>query len=200
MDWPHKNEALFQADKDWHNNACLTPYWTSLARYGENYKDAADTLIDAAMAGHAYIDVAVYPAVFMYRQYLELTLKDIIFRTRHIEDNGDSFPQTHKLNVLWPEAKRLLKSHYGPESPKELDYLDSCFQEFTEHDPDSMAFRYPFDKNGNKHLMNLSHINVRHLRETMDRIGNFLSCIAGHIEERLQWHLEMEAEMRPEMG
>jgi hypothetical protein len=51
MDWPYKDETLFQADKDWHNNACLPPYWTSLARYGENYKDAADTLIDAAMAG-----------------------------------------------------------------------------------------------------------------------------------------------------
>jgi hypothetical protein len=136
----------------------------------------------------------------MYRQYLELTLKDIIRHTHQLEDDGDGFPKTHKLNVLWPEAKKLLKSHYGNQSPKELDYLDSCFQEFTEHDPDSMAFRYPFDTKGNKHLMNLSHINLRHLRETMDRIGNFLSCIAGHIEEQLQCQLEMEAEMRAEMG
>lgn len=200
MDWPRKNETLFQVDKDWHNNACLNPYWTSLARYGENYKDAADTLIDAAVSGHAYIDVVVYPVVFMYRQYLELTLKDIILRTRQLENDGSGFPKTHKLDVLWPEAKKLLNAHYGDDTPQELDYLDSCFTEFTEHDPNSIAFRYPFDKNGNKHLMNLSHINLRHLRETMERVANFLSCIAGHIEERLQWQSEMEAELRAEMA
>ena len=196
--WPHENEELFKLEDDYNNNACLTPYWSSLARYGENYKDAADAIINAAMSGDTYVDTAVYPAVFLYRQYLELTLKDIIFRTRRIECDGSGFPTTHKLSVLWPEAKRLLKKHYGSEAPKELDYLDGCFDEFNEHDPNSMAFRYPFDKDGNKHLMNLSHINVRHLMETMGRIGSFLSCIAGHIEDRLQWVLDMEAEMRYE--
>ena len=198
MDWPRKNEVLFRLDDDYHNNACLTPRWMSFASYGENYKDAADTLIAAAIDGNTYVDSVVYPAVFMYRQYLELTLKDIISRTRHLEHDGEGFPKTHRLDALWPTAKRLLQNHYGAESPKELGYLDACFNEFAEHDPNSMAFRYPFDKGGNRYLMKLSHVNVRHLRDTMGRISSFLSCIAGDIEERLQRCTEMEAEMRYE--
>lgn len=197
MDLPHEDERLFQLDEDYKNNACLSPYWSSLARYGENYKEAADSLVISAINGKIYVDTIVYPVVFLYRQYLELTLKDIIFRTRYIEHEGKGFPKTHRLKDLWAETKRLLQKHYGAEIPKEIAYLDQCFDEFQKHDPDSMAFRYPFDKSGNKHLMNLSHINVRHLMETMGRIGYLLSCIANDIEYWLQLNLEMENEFRP---
>ncbi|NQT14998.1 MAG: hypothetical protein HQ582_19740 [Planctomycetes bacterium] len=198
MEWPRKDEKLFTLDDDYANNACLTPYWTSLGRYGENYRDAADTIINAAINGDTYVDAVVYPAVFLYRHYLELTLKDIISCTKRLEKEGNGFPKTHKLSTLWPQAKRLLEKHYGSDAPKELEYLDGWFNEFIEHDPDSMAFRYPFDKDGNRHLMNLTHINVRHLMETMGRIACFLSCIAGRIGERLDWSMERDAEMRHE--
>ncbi|NQU22085.1 MAG: hypothetical protein HQ567_12435 [Candidatus Nealsonbacteria bacterium] len=198
MDWPQENEQLFKIGGDIDDHAKVTPYWASLAEYGENYKNAADAIITAAVNREMYIDSAVYPAVFLYRHYLELTLKDIIFRSRRLENKGNGFPKTHKLSILWQEAKQLLKQHYDSESPKELDYLDGCFKELDEHDPDSMAFRYPFDKKGNKHLMNLPQINVRHLMDTMDRIANFLSCIAAHIAERLQYRSDMEADMEHE--
>jgi len=197
IEWPHEDERLFQLKDDYQNNACLTPYWSSLSRYGENYKDAADTLVTSAINGDTYVDTVVYPAVFLYRQYLELTLKDIILRTRRIEHDGRGFPKTHNLRGLWAETKRLLQKHYRYDCPREIEYLDRCFDEFHEHDPDSMAFRYPFDKSGNRHLMNLSHINVRHLMETMGRLANFLSCIATDIDEHLQSCLEIESEYRP---
>jgi hypothetical protein len=186
LNWPQAPEHLFPPGGDYQDNACPPSPWTSLPCYGENYKDAADALIKIALDGTTYLDVVVNPAVFLYRHYLELTLKDIIFRTRRLEHEGDGFPKTHSLKVLWAQAKRLLLKHYGGDSPKEIAYLDPFFLEFHEHDPNSMAFRYPFDKAGNKHLMKLSRINIRHLMETMARIGGFLSCIASDIEDRLQ--------------
>ncbi|MBI3861588.1 MAG: hypothetical protein HY290_06805 [Planctomycetia bacterium] len=142
--WPNENERLFQLESDWQNNACLMP--ASLAQFAEHYREAAEALIKSAINREVLIDCAVYPAVFLYRQYLELTLKDIIWRTRHLEDEGRGYPKTHKLNNLWAEAKGLLRQHYGADTPKELAYLDQCIAEFHEHDPDSMAFRYPCGK------------------------------------------------------
>lgn len=196
MDWPSEDEHPFKLDSDFDNNACLNPYWSSLARHGEHYKDAADAIISATTRRDITIDAAVYPAVFLYRHFLELTLKDIIFRTRVLEDEGNSFPQTHKLRFLWPEAKRLLKKHYQGQTPSELDLLDTCFADFDEHDPNSMAFRYPFDKEGNRHLMHLSHVNIRHLKTTMDRVARLLRCLASDVDSHLQYKLDCEADMR----
>ncbi len=194
MEWPHDNERLFQLESDWQNNACLMR--TSLAELGEHYRDAADLLIKEAINRDVLVDHIVHPAVYLYRHYLELTLKDIIWRTRRLENQGYGHPMTHKLSDLWAETKGLLRRHYGADTPQELDYLDQCIQELQEHDPDSMAFRYPCDKTGDQHLQNLSHINVRHLMETMQRTANLLSCITIDISERLQWKVEMEQDAR----
>lgn len=196
MDWPHKNECLFSSESDWQNNACLMP--ATLADFGGHYKEAADALITAGINRGIAIDRAVYPAVFLYRQYIELTLKDIIWRTRRIEHDGQGFPKTHNLDSLWKDAKRLLQQHYRKDCPKELPYLDQCIAEFHKYDPNSTAFRYPYDRISGEILATLARINVRHLMETMGRIENFLSCIASDIAERLDWCAEQERDMANE--
>jgi len=196
LNWPRKNEQLFKTETDFENNACLMS--SSFAQYGEHYKEAADALITSAINRNIYVDRAVYPAVFMYRQYLELTLKDIIWRTRRIEHDGQGFPKIHSLDCLWSEAKRLLQQHYGAECPKEVEYVGQCIAEFHTYDPNSTAFRYPYDARSGSILAGLARINVRHLMETMGRIGNFLSCIASDIAERLDWCAEMERDMASE--
>jgi len=189
MDLPRENETIFQPDNDWQNNACLRSVTLSLRDYGENYRESADALIDAALNDHIDIDSVVHPVIFLYRQYLELILKDIIFRTGVIQDVNDEYPMSHSFNVLWPRAKSRLRTHFGEDAPEQLNYLDSVFEEFTRYDPDSTAFRYPFHKNGNRNLTNLEIINLRHVRETMQRIARFLSMIGGHVEEQLQMKL-----------
>jgi HEPN domain-containing protein len=190
MEWPRKNEVLFKIDKDWQYNACLSPYDSCMSRYGEKYKTAADTLIDSSIYGDAYVDSIVYPAVFLYRQYLELTLKDIISTARQLENEGSGYPRTHKLRDLWIEAKRLISKHYEGDTPKELAYLASCIEEFHKHDPDSFAFRYPTDKRGKLNLLELKHINLRNLKETMERISNFLGCLASDLGAHLDACIE----------
>ena len=195
MDWPQKNEQLFKSDGTYVNLACLRYHWSSLEQFGLNYKDAADVIIDAAIAGAKSVDNLIYPAVFLYRHYLELTLKDIILRLRYIVEGGDGYPRTHNMNKLWPEAKRLIKKNFNSEAPIELKILDSCFKEFNEHDRNSVAFRYPNDKSESQNLNAISHINVQNFKETMQRISNLLSCIAAETCNQYQWVLEREAEM-----
>lgn len=196
--WVGENETVFQPDATHREGAWIDQYWTSLARYGKNYKEAADAILSAAINRDGiYPDTVVYPAIFMYRHYLELTLKDIIWRAMRLEREGQYNwkKANHRLEVLWLEAKRLLKQHYATKAPKEIDFLDGPIGEFVTYDPTSMAFRYPFDKHGNRHLQDLSHVNLEHLMEVMDRVANTLSCLASDLEQRMDCVTEAECEM-----
>ncbi|HSW00554.1 MAG TPA: hypothetical protein VLI39_10305, partial [Sedimentisphaerales bacterium] len=95
-------------------------------------------------------------------------------------------PKHHRLKDLWVEAKGLIRRHYGEDTPPEIDYIDPCIEEFHEHDPESFSFRYPTDKKGNLNLGGLSHINLRNLYETMDRLTSFLDCIGGDLGQKLE--------------
>lgn len=197
MEWPNDDDVLFAPDDDWHFNACINPYRNSLGTYARSYKEAADILINATAKHEAYVDTVVYPAVFLYRQCIELTLKHMIASARELEHEGRGYPKHHNLCDLWTEAERLISKHYGDESPDELSHLGRCIDEFHSCDPASFSFRYPTDKQGNRNLMGLKHVNLRNLKETMDRIHNLLGCLASHLQHRLQMCYEMEAEMDP---
>lgn len=81
--------------------------------YAAGFREAAHLLAkDAEKVG---VDLLVYPIVFNYRQYFELTLKrlyvecdvfDAISEGRRLE--GRSYPQHHRLDTLWGDLKPKL--------------------------------------------------------------------------------------------
>jgi hypothetical protein len=151
-------------------------------------------LVHSVAEGKTILDAVIYPIVFLYRHYIELSLKDIIFLCRRLKQEGSGFPQHHNLGTLWDEAKQLLSDHYGSDTPEEMKNLDGCIDDFATHDPNSFAFRYPWDKKGNRTLQDLRHINLRNLFETMERVGSFLDCMIIDLSERLQACNEMESD------
>lgn len=194
MDWPQPNEKLFRSDKDWELNACLNYYHVTPGTIADGYKEGADALAVAAADKNATLDLVIYPIAFLYRQYLELKIKEIIDTARRLEGTGHGYPTNHNLDELWTEAVQLLRQHYAADVPPELDNIQCCIDEFHAHDATSMAFRYPTDKKGQLHLKDLRHINLRNLYETMERIGNLLDCLSSHLADRLQCTYEMQAD------
>jgi hypothetical protein len=187
MQWPGQGERLFRWDSDCHFNACINCIGPTLATVATSYKGGADALAHAARKGDATLDCVILPIVFLYRQYLELSIKDLVETTRAIEEDSSGYPKHHNLKELWTEAKRLIKQHYGEDTPPEIDYIDPCIEEFHQHDPESFSFRYPTDKKGNVNLRGLNHINLRNLYETMDRIAAFLDCIGADLGQKLEY-------------
>ncbi len=185
MEWPKKDEKLFRWDTDCHFNACINAYYLSLSDMAIRYREGADVLAVRTAEGDVILDRVIIPIVFLYRQYLELLLKDLIDTARRVEGEGEGYPKHHNLGKLWDEAKRLIKNHYKDDVPKELDYVQPCIDEFNDHDPESFSFRYPTDKKGAPTLREISHINLRNLYETMGRLGDFLDCISGDLGQKL---------------
>jgi hypothetical protein len=162
------------------------------------YKDAADYIVNGAIEGGqsfsfnvAYL---VFPVVFLYRQYIELRLKETIIMGMRINGETHGFPQHHYIDELWKHARRYMEQVW-PEVAEAYEAFGALVNEFSALDPKGMAFRYPVDREGELHLPEWSVINFRHLKQTMDRIGNLLDGVTELLYIRLQGQREFSEDI-----
>jgi HEPN domain-containing protein len=116
--------------------------------YAEAFKLGAETLLRHVFESRMHLDLLIFPVVFLYRQYVELRLKELIEVTRHL-DTEDR--QTHDLARLWRKVRPELEQLF----PGSIDHLDAAEQKISELaalDPRSFTFRYPQDRTGNATL------------------------------------------------
>lgn len=148
-----KFETIFKASHDWQCNACINWSNDPLEIYTIGYKEAADNLVCKVFEERFMQDALVYPICFLYRQYIELRLKEIIRSGRTLLDEGTGFPQHHKINTIWTTAKEIINKVFSEEEEKpDLSLIEHVISEYSQIDPDSFSFRYPFDKYGNNLL------------------------------------------------
>ena len=118
----------------------VAPNWTL---YIEGYKNAADHLVDCAVKTYP-AGMAVYPIVFLYRQYIELQLKDMLQMLYKYHTLPCKIPITHDLIQIWCKVRhfmeRIDKSFWGIEY---YDHIEVRIREFDLIDKRSFSFRYP---------------------------------------------------------
>lgn len=178
-------KPLFTAGLDDQTNARINQY----ARYGldlfaGSYKTAADILVNHVAQKNTDKDALVYPIVFLYRQYLELRLKEIIREGRLLLDEGNEFPKIHRLHDLWPTVKEIIEKVYSHEDSNDssgLNLTEHVINEFKAIDPESMSFRYPEDTKGNQSLTGLDYIDIKGLAEIIEEVFMFLDGISDGI-------------------
>jgi hypothetical protein len=188
--WPEQGDKLFAVNKYLWLNAYIKQHpdinW---ALYIFGYKQAADILVDYLENNDMDANTLVFPVVFLYRQYLELQLKQIIRDGNALLDRGLDFPKTHKLNELWGQCKGIILEVYPENSEQDLNDLEiveQCILEFSDKDPSSMAFRYPTDKSDQSSLPdNLRYIDLQNLAKVVDKINSLLVGIGTGISEYL---------------
>ncbi len=182
---PQKEDKLFKSDVDWKNNACLNFSHDMWEGYISGYRLAGDIAVEHVKNEGRDQDFLVYPIVFLYRQYLELRLKDIIKNGYQLFDLNESFSQNYNVGQLWKSAREIMERAWPNEATKELDAIESCVNEFCRIDPTSTSFRYPQDKKGKRALEGLTHINLRNLAEIINKLADFLDGAAWGISEYL---------------
>lgn len=148
-------------DNTCNNNMIATIGWQLL--FGEttynfgyinSYLEAANDLIDKGCP-----DLYVYPIIFCYRQYIELSLKNICMSDMNKKDYIDFINKaSHNLNIIWIEAKKHLNA-FEITDPQNIDFINKLVNDFNKLDPTSFAFRYPQDKQMNKSLANNFSVN-----------------------------------------
>jgi hypothetical protein len=188
---PSKDDKLFTTAEDWWNNACLNYSRDGWTLYALGYKDAADLLVSHVEDGGRSQDTLVYPILFLYRQYLELALKELIRDARILEEIDEPFPKTHRIDELWRICQTLLRQISSDEPIEYLDEIGRLIGEFSKVDPTSMAFRYPEDRDGNPSLPGISNINLRNVKEVIGKIAIILDGASTQIDVYLSNKPEM---------
>lgn len=125
----------------------------------EGYKNSAfellDNLIGKEDVDWLNLDSKIFPIIFIFRQYLELILKQTLRFEKLIKEEIQSdelgFKRIHSLEELWNELKPNIQSRYKKYDQKTQDELfekdviiDNIILEFENLDGGSFAFRYPF--------------------------------------------------------
>ena len=108
-------------------------------------------------------DSYIFPALFCFRQYLEIVMKSAILRYRNGDINpyqGESKFKTHDLEELWT---KLIKHIHVDD---DVDNIGRIIHELNEVDNDSATFRYDYHLNrivrekDNKEINELLDLNV----------------------------------------
>lgn len=165
-----------------------------LSVYAEGYKRAADVLVDHVATQHRDHNFLVYPTLFAYRHYIELSLKHLIQDARRLFDMEGRFPAGHRLSALWQTLRPLMERLEGCDET-DLDNFEFCLGRFEEVDPVSQGFRYPVDTNGQPTLpAELQVIDLRQVREVVERMGGLIDGASMQISVYLDYKADAVSE------
>src|SRR5262249_35172807 len=161
--------------------------------YAEAYKDAADRLVDR-LVGNPEEDALVCPILFLYRHYLELTLKYQAYGIENIapQEIPGKIDTKHNLLALWQYIRKYCDStgfNFGKEA---LDTVEHCIVEISELDPISMTFRYSHKLDKQEHTLP-SHIDVENCKVVIEKLKNFFNEIGIAADLQHEWRKEMDS-------
>lgn len=186
----HRGDQLFindqaQLELDALENYAYHGYKSgAFSSYSMAYMEAADRLVQTPH--ERSFDTLTLPIVFLYRHYVELTLKELIDlgNKKYGKPSTpylDGILKGHRIDLLWQELKPLLQQAHSAEESEEIEAVEACVMEFSNVDEGSFSFRYPVDKKNNLTLKNnprlrdLEYIDVHHLAEKMGSIDAFFN-------------------------
>ena len=183
IEWLRQGDVLFTGDQDVWHNACLNWFHDGLSAYAIGYQEAANALVEHVLSTLRHQDLLVYPIAFLYRQYIELRMKEIITVGRKLLDKPRKHPTGHDIKKLWSEVRSVIELVW-PEGPEvDLNSAEDYVNQFVAVDPSSTAFRYPTDLNGRASVPGITHINIRNFAEIMKRLGNLLDGASDGIND-----------------
>lgn len=183
--YPQLGDKFFIDTGTQNETANIKAAFQEFGGYAYGYQTGALTLLDSAISEPDLQDFYIYPVVFLIRHYLELRLKELIHGLNFLKDQSNSFPDHHNLQNLWKDFKT---AYYGQGQTLGDDIIkstDALIKEFDDIDPNSMTFRYPVDKKGNK-IQRLEMINLLNLKETFVRVCFFYDGVAMQIADYVE--------------
>ena len=159
-------------------------------------------LIAALANGELREDIEGTAAIFLFRHYLELMLKRVLFSGR-ILASGDELAavediaevsKTHDLATIWDWVIKDAKPKLPEWDNYDVASVKQCVMEFHKADRGGVAFRY--DREGGE----LYRFDFAALNDQMDHIPQVLEGIWTGLSELAHAIREYEAELQSEYG
>jgi hypothetical protein len=150
----------------------------------DGYRVAGDCLVDEALSERHTRDVLVYPIVFCYRHFLELSLKCLIsFYGPRLGTKPEW--KSHDLRRLWLRFERLIDHLRPGESDDGTVAARQCIMEFAKVDPGSFSFRYAVSNKGQTLELPLDRIDLAQMKDVMAGLYGYFSGCDGFLDHVL---------------
>ena len=179
--WPKMGDKLFLEGQPAYGAFLARHPGERLHHLTEGYKLAADLLVEQAEAEAWRRRKLVYPVVFCYRHFLELTLKAMLEQYGAMGDVAPNWAH-HRLEDLWSDFRALLRN-LDADHPEEqgTEAVEQCIAEFAKIDPFSETFRYPTSRKGQPFEIDHEMIDLLQLRSTVQAIDNYFTGTDGFL-------------------
>lgn len=195
--WPRVGQELFEVDPGQDHTWVNITGWYD---YHQGFLAGAQALLAAAEAGEvADADRIPVAMVFLYRHYLELTMKTFILDNAGLVGRPSALEKTHDLPKLWRSCRAILEAWWPNQHQDELDAIEDQVGQFHLIDPDSSAHRYPQRLNGDRSL-GKGHwsFSLRRFAERVEAIGLWLEGMDVGLCEEASVRAEVAEEARRE--
>ena len=189
--WPQANDDPTLLNDGSRLVACLgfafdVPWYG----YAEGFLRLADEgVASIEESGHGH-DFLVYPILYNYRHYIELSLKVVISDARNLFGIAEQLPRTHDLLVLWDVAQPLLEE-VNPESADLYGNVRASIERFNQLDPTAEGFRYPVTSKGAPTLPGLRNLDLGQVRDVVRRLEAFFSVAQDELQRRIETEREI---------
>jgi hypothetical protein len=176
----------------------LSIYHPSWSVYAEGYRLAADHVLLVALEKSSERDFLIYPICFLYRQFLELSLKEAIHYTEElVEGEVGRVPDHHRLEGLWARFQIAMKKVTDGSLDAEVAVIENAVTQFGQLDPTSQAFRYPADREGEPIRHIRERVNLPTLRQEMANAARAVQMVTGGLSAMVDLQRELYSEMGP---
>jgi hypothetical protein len=169
---------------------------------GESFYRASLLLVKGVAEDSLNEDTEGIAGAFLFRHYLELSLKSIILAERLLTKAGENAPREdaipawgHRLSELWNfvlrDSKPKMKSDWDN---YDTEFVEKCIAEFDRIDPHGMAFRY-----AGKGVEGL-HVHFQWLYAIMEHVHQVLEAIRVYLVEMHGENADYESYLQSEFG
>jgi hypothetical protein len=180
--WPRMGDRPFTQSPQWQDNAYIDQDGRSrLIMMMTGYKKAADLMVKQAAQNRVDRDALVFPIVFNYRQFIELSLKYLIAMYGHTAGVTANW-KSHDLSILWKTFMKVLDG-FGHHDPDKTDpIVAEIIAEFAKVDPGSFSYRYPVDTKGVPIPLAHEQLDLATLADVMEALDGYFTGCDGYLD------------------
>ncbi len=162
--------------------------------YAVAYWSAGDILVNNALEGEKdKRDSLFYPICFMYRHFIELTLKQLIiyaeefyekteilsYEVRKYTKPKKQLEATHSLENL---VNRLIDVLICVSEEHFDDEIKKTILEFHSIDPVGQTFRYPTNRKHEKSFSQVQNFNIATIKAEINKVAEYFMGIDAYLE------------------
>lgn len=160
--------------------------------YRQGYKKAADLLADAITENvsdfHCTFGM-IFPALFLYRHYIELEFKDLLALGQMFKFDGDASDAKlhrprHDLEEMLKATALLSRNVQGDDAAGEFELIGrEAISLFVTIDPNGDGFKYPLTSSGKAQWDDSFEVDLPSIRSAITRFGDLCYDLRKELRE-----------------